>query len=168
MGAELKRACCKLNWPGDIKLLFFCLDVDGSREAESGKKALRLEEVLFLDSWHVEPTIQELDAEEAALAPPKPKASSEDRRCWRTATERLTTPHMPVQRSLPTLHMGSTQSLPTYDRKSRELFAAGQSGEESLPLLTEDVRRPATSACTPKSPAKAFHSGVNAHPSMIA
>merc|ERR1712085_199996 len=103
------------------------------------------------------------DAEEAALAPPKPKSSSDDRRSLRTITERLTTPHMPVQRSLPTLHMQRTQTL---ERKSKEAFVAGQTGEESLPFLTTDLYRPSSSVCTPgKNTAKAFPS-VTAHPSM--
>merc|ERR1712194_964977 len=49
--AELKRACFKMNWQGDVKLLFDCLDVDGKHRGEGGKRTLTLDEVGFLDSW---------------------------------------------------------------------------------------------------------------------
>merc|ERR1711972_646189 len=78
-----------------FKLLFDCLDVDRKRDGEDRKRGLRLEEVAFLDSWTVEPTIEDLDAEDAANAPPRPKATLEDRQLTRETTARLTSPKAP-------------------------------------------------------------------------
>jgi len=64
---ELKRICHKLHWHGDVQLLFDCLDVDKRRDANTdGKRSLTCDELAFLDSWHVEPTEEELKAEELA------------------------------------------------------------------------------------------------------
>merc|ERR1712039_971232 len=71
--AELKRACFKLNWPGDVRLLFKCLDTDDSREDH--RKTLSLEEVSFLESWQFEPTAVELDGTEASRTLAKPRAT---------------------------------------------------------------------------------------------
>merc|ERR1711879_509531 len=86
--AELKRACFKLNWPGDVRLLFKCLDTDD--KLEDHKKTLSLDEVNFLESWQFEPTEEEMQAEEAARAPPKPKPqTAEQRRATASAADRL-------------------------------------------------------------------------------
>lgn len=45
---ELKRACHKLCWEGDIRILFDCLDLN---YAEGGKRTLTLDEISFLDHW---------------------------------------------------------------------------------------------------------------------
>merc|ERR1712217_522431 len=108
---ELKRACIKLNWPGDVRLLFFCLDVDPCREAETRKKALRMDEAGFLDSWHVEPPPAELIAEAAANEPPKPKAISGE--LMRTITDRLSSPISPTQRALPSLRPRASTEEPS-------------------------------------------------------
>eukprot|EP00931_Biecheleriopsis_adriatica_P104517 TRINITY_DN79186_c0_g1_i1.p1 TRINITY_DN79186_c0_g1~~TRINITY_DN79186_c0_g1_i1.p1 ORF type:complete len:377 (+),score=62.18 TRINITY_DN79186_c0_g1_i1:902-2032(+) len=46
---ELKRACAKGKWSGDVLLLFNCLDFEG--EGTGRKRTLDMEEVIFLDSW---------------------------------------------------------------------------------------------------------------------
>ncbi|CAE7210893.1 unnamed protein product [Symbiodinium sp. CCMP2456] len=57
--AELKRACHKMKWMGNVRTLFDCLDLDSAdrrnRDAATGKRAISLEEIAFLDTWHVEP-----------------------------------------------------------------------------------------------------------------
>jgi len=45
--SELRRACQKHNWQGDVRALFNCLGVGH----EEGKSSLTLNEVAFLDSW---------------------------------------------------------------------------------------------------------------------
>merc|ERR1712217_76539 len=75
-------------------------------------------------------------------------ASSEDRRSMRTITERLTTPHMPIQRSLPTLRPQTTQP---HALNSKERPLTGQSFDEGLPLLTADVQHQSSTACALES-----------------
>jgi len=67
---EFKRACHKLKWGGDVRMLFDCLDVDSGGDAVTGKRALSLDELEFMDSWHIEPTKEEL---EAAIAEAQPE-----------------------------------------------------------------------------------------------
>lgn len=62
---EFKRACHKLKWGGDVKMLFDCLEIDahskiGGEDAATGKRALTLNELDFLDKWQVEPSKEEL------------------------------------------------------------------------------------------------------------
>mmetsp|Transcript_3722 Transcript_3722/g.6600 ORF Transcript_3722/g.6600 Transcript_3722/m.6600 type:complete len:865 (-) Transcript_3722:83-2677(-) len=70
---ELKRACNKYNWHGDVRLIFDCLDVDQKRDAtcvgieSSGKRSISAEELRFLDSWPQEPTDEEIKEDEALL-----------------------------------------------------------------------------------------------------
>jgi len=56
---ELKRACHKMKWLGNVRTLFDCLDIDSgdrrNRDAATGKRAISLEELAFLDSWNIEP-----------------------------------------------------------------------------------------------------------------
>eukprot|EP00403_Amphidinium_massartii_P048930 CAMPEP_0178463440 /NCGR_PEP_ID=MMETSP0689_2-20121128/50334_1 /TAXON_ID=160604 /ORGANISM="Amphidinium massartii, Strain CS-259" /LENGTH=741 /DNA_ID=CAMNT_0020090323 /DNA_START=32 /DNA_END=2254 /DNA_ORIENTATION=- len=52
--SELRKACKRLRWHGDVKLLFDCLDLDGDTSGHPGKRTLQLKEVSFLDSWGVE------------------------------------------------------------------------------------------------------------------
>jgi len=53
---EMNRACNKLKWAGDVRLLFDCLDIDGRRQdAVTGKRAITLEELAFLDNWEPDP-----------------------------------------------------------------------------------------------------------------
>lgn len=54
---ELKRACHKMKWHGDVRLLFEALDVDGKRDKQGegiGRRSISLEEISFLDTWVVE------------------------------------------------------------------------------------------------------------------
>jgi len=57
--SELKRACHKMKWPGDVRTFFDCVDIDShdkrSRDGTTGKRALSLDEIGFLDGWSVEP-----------------------------------------------------------------------------------------------------------------
>jgi len=45
--SELRRACQQKKWPGDVRELFDCLDV----EISPGKRTLSFKELSFLDSW---------------------------------------------------------------------------------------------------------------------
>eukprot|EP00931_Biecheleriopsis_adriatica_P116417 TRINITY_DN92055_c0_g1_i1.p1 TRINITY_DN92055_c0_g1~~TRINITY_DN92055_c0_g1_i1.p1 ORF type:complete len:774 (+),score=171.97 TRINITY_DN92055_c0_g1_i1:64-2385(+) len=58
--AEMKRACHKLKWHGNVRTLFDCIDLDSAdrrnRDAATGKRAITYDELAFLDSWSVEPT----------------------------------------------------------------------------------------------------------------
>lgn len=69
---ELRRACKKFSWEGDVRLLFECLDVDRIQDANSdGKRTVSYHEIAFLDSWYIELSEEELKRHERALAPPK-------------------------------------------------------------------------------------------------
>lgn len=66
---ELKRACHKMKWTGNVRTLFDCLDIDSAdrrnRDAATGKRAISLEEIAFLDSWNVDPRIEVAEIEDA-------------------------------------------------------------------------------------------------------
>lgn len=47
--SELKRACRKGKWKGDVNLLFNCLDTD--KERSNGKRSISVQEIQFLDTW---------------------------------------------------------------------------------------------------------------------
>eukprot|EP00434_Breviolum_minutum_P042707 symbB.v1.2.038030.t1/scaffold5787.1/size23595/1 len=70
---ELKRACHKMKWTGNVRTLFDCLDIDSAdrrnRDAATGKRAISLEEIAFLDSWNVDPRIEvaEIEARDSSL-----------------------------------------------------------------------------------------------------
>lgn len=68
---EMKRACHKLHWPGDVHLLFDCLDKDRAKDLDKAR-ILTLDELAFLDTWQVEPTEEELAAEDVAAEVPRP------------------------------------------------------------------------------------------------
>mmetsp|Transcript_36837 Transcript_36837/g.84885 ORF Transcript_36837/g.84885 Transcript_36837/m.84885 type:complete len:912 (+) Transcript_36837:142-2877(+) len=51
---ELRRTCRRLKWSGDVKLFFECLDVDGHTSHMHGKRTITLDEVIFLDHWHMD------------------------------------------------------------------------------------------------------------------
>merc|ERR1711939_321269 len=59
---ELKRACQKLHWDGEVRLLFNCLDMDG--KLDCGRRFIALKEVLFLDSWSSDPFAKQLAQQE--------------------------------------------------------------------------------------------------------
>merc|ERR1711972_615565 len=71
---ELKRACIKLNWQGDVRLLFDCLDVDRVRDASSyGKRTISFDEISFLDTWEYELKIQDVPEDEPIKAEQREK-----------------------------------------------------------------------------------------------
>jgi len=45
--SELKRACRRFKWQGNVKLLFHCLDTDNDSE----RRTLQYKELEFLDAW---------------------------------------------------------------------------------------------------------------------
>lgn len=47
---ELKRACQRLRWGGDVYQLFQCLDIDMRRDG-NGRRSVTLREIQFLDEW---------------------------------------------------------------------------------------------------------------------
>lgn len=49
---DLRRACHKLKWQGEVRQLFDCFDCDGKGD-DSGKRAISLKEVAFLDTWEI-------------------------------------------------------------------------------------------------------------------
>lgn len=49
---ELKRACLKLSWTGNVHLLFDCLDIEGQVHGEHLARSLAPNDVAFLDQWH--------------------------------------------------------------------------------------------------------------------
>ncbi|CAK9098418.1 unnamed protein product [Durusdinium trenchii] len=69
--AELKRACHKMKWVGNVRTLFDCLDIDSAdrrnRDAATGKRAISLEEIAFLDSWNVEPRPEVAEMEDTEM-----------------------------------------------------------------------------------------------------
>lgn len=65
--SEMKRACYKMNWDGDVRVLFDVLELDGHRESLTGKRSINLEELGFVESWQVEPSKQEKEREDKAL-----------------------------------------------------------------------------------------------------
>mmetsp|Transcript_25591 Transcript_25591/g.41024 ORF Transcript_25591/g.41024 Transcript_25591/m.41024 type:complete len:711 (-) Transcript_25591:109-2241(-) len=77
---ELKRACQNLKWPGEVRLLFDCLDLDG--KLEGGRRFISMKEVQFLDEWEGDPGDEEQEEEDivtsalAQSAKPVQRASS--------------------------------------------------------------------------------------------
>jgi len=47
---ELRSACRRLNWNGDVRVLFSCLGVSQSKDG-SRSKTLLLSDIAFIDSW---------------------------------------------------------------------------------------------------------------------
>merc|ERR1740121_1464421 len=45
--SELRRACQRLGWQGNVRELFECLDID----MEPGQRTLSYQELIFLDNW---------------------------------------------------------------------------------------------------------------------
>lgn len=71
--AELRRACQKLKWQGEVRLLFNCLGVGASTggSLQGGRRGLALADIAFLDFWaEDEPSVEsgvEAQAQVAAL-----------------------------------------------------------------------------------------------------
>lgn len=56
--SELRRACEKRCWDGDVKLLFKCLDVDTAQDEGTGRRTITFDEISFLDHWQAgEPSL---------------------------------------------------------------------------------------------------------------
>jgi len=89
---ELKRACHKLHWNGDVALLFECLDVDQKKDQETKVRSLSFEEVAFLDSWHLESTEEELAADSEELSPGPMKKKKPTAASMHASTLRLACP----------------------------------------------------------------------------
>jgi len=49
---ELKRACTRNRWDGDVRVLFDCLDVDQAK-SKSNKRSISASELAFLDTWQL-------------------------------------------------------------------------------------------------------------------
>jgi len=47
--SDLRTACRRLNWNGDVRMLFSCLGVSASKEGKA--KTLLLSDIAFIDSW---------------------------------------------------------------------------------------------------------------------
>mmetsp|Transcript_22330 Transcript_22330/g.47595 ORF Transcript_22330/g.47595 Transcript_22330/m.47595 type:complete len:779 (+) Transcript_22330:216-2552(+) len=62
---ELKRACHRMKWHGEVRLLFECIDTDGG---DGGKRSISLDEVAFLDQWQIVPPEEEAALMEQAMA----------------------------------------------------------------------------------------------------
>lgn len=55
---EMRSMCKQMNWNGDVRKFFACVDTD-EREQEVGKRNILLDDVRFLDSWVVNPQLSE-------------------------------------------------------------------------------------------------------------
>mmetsp|Transcript_67312 Transcript_67312/g.161380 ORF Transcript_67312/g.161380 Transcript_67312/m.161380 type:complete len:939 (+) Transcript_67312:149-2965(+) len=74
---ELRRTCRRLKWSGDVRLFFECLDVDGHTSNAYGKRTITLDEIVFLDQWHMDvPEASEADGIPAVARPSLKAASS--------------------------------------------------------------------------------------------
>jgi len=102
---ELKRACHKMQWPGDVRTLFDCIDIDGNdkkgRDGSTGKRAISLDEIVFLDSWSVEPPpevarledlLAEAEAKKVLAASASPSQSLNMLRSRRPADQLISSP----------------------------------------------------------------------------
>mmetsp|Transcript_81895 Transcript_81895/g.213230 ORF Transcript_81895/g.213230 Transcript_81895/m.213230 type:complete len:850 (+) Transcript_81895:61-2610(+) len=105
---ELKHACRKLHWKGDVRLLFDCLDVN--RVRDSGVRAITVGEICFLDNWQLEPSEEEL----AALdEPPPPKITSTNvAKEVKAINDRLASPLNLSKLGLPDWRSASIKSIP--------------------------------------------------------
>eukprot|EP00434_Breviolum_minutum_P015093 symbB.v1.2.013306.t1/scaffold936.1/size150329/3 len=117
---ELRRACQKRSWRGDVPMLFRCLDVEG----DADHARLSLDEIGFLDNWEVpsedEPEVNGAEvvrkaARGSSARPPRPELRSHSQ----PAVERTTT----------TSNLGS-------DRASES------SAKQKLLLLSPDEPKP--------------------------
>jgi len=87
---ELRHACRKLRWEGDVKLLFDCVNVSHTHNA--GVRCISLHDLAFLDNWQVEPTEAELAAEDP---PPRTQTREQMKKVTKkvaAANDRLASP----------------------------------------------------------------------------
>lgn len=59
---ELRRACHKFSWDGDVQILFGYFGAEGGGVSGEGRHSVRYGDFEFLDSWATEATEQELGA----------------------------------------------------------------------------------------------------------
>jgi len=76
---ELKRACKRMNWEGDVQNLFNCLAI----ENVPGKRSLSSQDLAFLDTWKPNPDEWEGEVDELAEPTPKGKSGSTTRKAER-------------------------------------------------------------------------------------
>lgn len=152
--SEMKRACHKFKWAGDVRTLFNCLDVDNKRcdrDASTGKRAISLDEIGFLDTWQVEPSAQVASLEDFA-------AQGEAKRviAMGASPKRMRRRHMKdlTEDSMEEL-LPAQESTSSLSHSSRGDFAKRKTF--SLADLSED--RPTTSTGTMLSDSDSFLSG---------
>eukprot|EP00440_Ansanella_granifera_P030518 gb/GFBE01033153.1/.p1 GENE.gb/GFBE01033153.1/~~gb/GFBE01033153.1/.p1 ORF type:complete len:863 (+),score=145.30 gb/GFBE01033153.1/:1-2589(+) len=120
--SELRKACNKRMWNGDVDLLFQCLDTDGERDKASNKLSLSAAEISFLDSWQAAELPPE--DEEDLMAP----SASKSKRGGRSAAQSAPAQHRstgstapaprerreraPVSRSASLQHLPPAKTLP--------------------------------------------------------
>lgn len=114
--AEFRRACHKLKYIGDCRLLFDCLDIDG--EKHTGKRSISLKEVEFLDDW-----------EAADL----PQTSEEELVVQQALAAKKATRPLKTSSSLPALQM---RSRSTQTRSSSGAYLPSP-GDEISPMCAD-------------------------------
>mmetsp|Transcript_78033 Transcript_78033/g.171066 ORF Transcript_78033/g.171066 Transcript_78033/m.171066 type:complete len:777 (-) Transcript_78033:2325-4655(-) len=143
---ELKRACAKLNWSGDVHLLFACLDIDGQTVGEHLAPSLTWSEVAFLDQWHFGVSLPEVSAEEAREGRRgswAAQSTSQSKRLHAaklaSVVARLSTPIGFPPEPVQPLH-GRSSTSPGRSHMSTSLSlasCAGSPGSSSLPCLRQ-------------------------------
>lgn len=144
---ELKRACKRQNWDGDVQQLFSCLQV----ESAPGKRSLSSQDLAFLDSWKPNPDEWEEEVEKFLAAEreknqrrptirkaDRPRSSSKTSELLPLMEERPMTPGAmaPAHYNFPAT---TTQSKPR-TQKSGPLFSRSEGdlkkvyGVEKLPV----------------------------------
>lgn len=67
--SELRNACNKYKWQGQVRLLFDSLDVE--KQHAPGKRSISVKEIAFLDTWELDPDgIADVPPKLAELPPP--------------------------------------------------------------------------------------------------
>eukprot|EP00746_Dinoflagellata_sp_MGD_P163452 gnl/MRDRNA2_/MRDRNA2_91494_c0_seq1.p1 gnl/MRDRNA2_/MRDRNA2_91494_c0~~gnl/MRDRNA2_/MRDRNA2_91494_c0_seq1.p1 ORF type:complete len:781 (-),score=132.85 gnl/MRDRNA2_/MRDRNA2_91494_c0_seq1:157-2499(-) len=103
--SELRRACRKWRWEGEVRLLFDCLDIDSDGP---GRRQISVHEISFLDNWEaLDPILDAINQDRRRAPAPKVK------QCTSAKTPNaLSQPQLPslsqstmhVQRSQPKYH----------------------------------------------------------------
>lgn len=74
--ADLKRACRRLKWQGDVRMLFNCLGLGENKDKGQSRNTLVLADVVFLDSW-IDPGLLATGLTQATAAKEKNKKEAE-------------------------------------------------------------------------------------------
>jgi len=116
--SELRRACQKLKWQGEVRLLFDCLDTDGKRTGQGtdqGKRSISYKEIAFLDTWEVDMNdgeAREFDLIQQALGDPVgPTTGRGFRRLRKKAGRALRVSSPTAERATPPCRSASSPSL---------------------------------------------------------